>query len=150
MDKLQVKYSTYSKATPPQPIRIKAPGWAGAADKMEDGSPGQPWHCLPFVEGAAYGLELVYPYENECHVVNDGGKVRFEWDFANEPGGGVTGASMNPARSFGPALELMYWQWHWAYWVAPIAGACVAALLYEHVLLQPMKPAVDEPRAMRR
>jgi aquaporin TIP len=65
-------------------------------------------------------------------------------------GGAVTGASMNPARSFGPALELMYWQWHWAYWLAPVAGACAAALLYEHVLLQPMTPSIDEPRAMRR
>jgi aquaporin Z len=64
-------------------------------------------------------------------------------------GGAVTGASMNPARSFGPALEMMHWEWHWAYWVAPIAGACAAALMYEHVLLKPMKPAVDEPRAMR-
>jgi len=50
-------------------------------------------------------------------------------------GGPVTGASMNPARSFGPALELMYWQWHWAYWIAPVAGACAAALVYERVLL---------------
>ena len=50
-------------------------------------------------------------------------------------GGAVTGASMNPARSFGPALEMNYWAWHWAYWVAPIAGACVAALLYETILL---------------
>ena len=54
-------------------------------------------------------------------------------------GGAVTGASMNPARSFGPALELLFWQWHWAYWVAPIAGAVAAALLYEHVLLKPLK-----------
>jgi len=64
-------------------------------------------------------------------------------------GGAITGASMNPARSFGPALELLYWQWHWAYWVAPIAGACAAALIYEHVLLRPMRPDVKEPRAMR-
>lgn len=63
-------------------------------------------------------------------------------------GGAVTGASMNPARSFGPALELLYWQFHWMYWVAPIAGACAAALLYEHVLLRPMRPEVSEPRAM--
>jgi len=64
-------------------------------------------------------------------------------------GGAITGASMNPARSFGPALELLYWQWHWAYCVAPIAGACAAALIYEHVLLRPMRPDVKEPRAMR-
>ena len=65
-------------------------------------------------------------------------------------GGGITGASMNPARSFGPAFELMHWQWHWAYWVAPVAGACAAALVYEHLLLKPMRPDVDEPRAMKR
>ena len=91
MDKLSVKYATYAKALAPQPIRVKTPGWGGAAQKMEDGSLPQPWHCLPFVEGSTYGLELLYPYENECHVVNDGGAVRFDWDFAGEPGGGVTG-----------------------------------------------------------
>jgi MIP family channel proteins len=49
--------------------------------------------------------------------------------------GKVTGASMNPARSFGPALVHNYFAWHWCYWVAPIAGAIVAAVIYEHLLL---------------
>ena len=49
--------------------------------------------------------------------------------------GKVTGASMNPARSFGPALVHGDFSFHWCYWLAPIVGAVVAALLYEHVLL---------------
>ncbi len=60
-------------------------------------------------------------------------------------GGPITGASMNPARSFGPALVLEHWQWHWAYWVAPILGGCAGALLYHHLLLaSPAEPPVQE------
>jgi MIP family channel proteins len=51
--------------------------------------------------------------------------------------GPVTGASMNPARSFGPALVHGMFDYHWCYWVAPIAGAVVAAQLYQNMLLEP-------------
>jgi aquaporin Z len=51
-------------------------------------------------------------------------------------GGPVTGASMNPARSFGPALVHRDFDLHWYYWAAPVAGAVAAALLYHYVLLE--------------
>jgi MIP family channel proteins len=41
-------------------------------------------------------------------------------------GGPITGASMNPARSFGPALASGIWTAHWLYWLAPTLGALLA------------------------
>jgi aquaporin NIP len=48
-------------------------------------------------------------------------------------GGPVTGASMNPARSFGPALVASEWTDFWIYVLAPLSGALVGALLYANV-----------------
>ncbi len=46
-------------------------------------------------------------------------------------GGPISGASMNPARSFGPALIAGIWQDQWIYWLAPVAGAVIGAGLYQ-------------------
>jgi len=59
-------------------------------------------------------------------------------------GGPLTGAAVNPARAFGPALVSGHWIGHFVYWVGPIGGGVVAALLWEYVLL-PRKLAVGRP-----
>ncbi len=51
-------------------------------------------------------------------------------------GGPLTGAAMNPARTFGPALAGGFWQNDLVYWIGPIVGAAIAALLYEYVILR--------------
>ena len=48
-------------------------------------------------------------------------------------GGPVTGASMNPARSFGPALAAWEWTDFWIYVAAPLTGAALGALAYQLV-----------------
>jgi MIP family channel proteins len=46
-------------------------------------------------------------------------------------GGPVTGASMNPARSFGPALASGDWTDFWIYIVGPLFGAAIGAFSYQ-------------------
>ncbi len=53
-------------------------------------------------------------------------------------GGPLTGAAMNPAIAFGPALAGGFWQNDLVYWIGPIIGGAIAALIYEYVILRPL------------
>ena len=48
-------------------------------------------------------------------------------------GGPLTGASMNPARSFGPGLISGVWEYQWVYLLAPLRGAILGALAYQPI-----------------
>jgi MIP family channel proteins len=69
-------------------------------------------------------------------------------------GGVYTGAAMNPARAFGPDLVQNYWSDAWVWWVGPLIGGALAALLYEYLYLRPVSPepvgppetGLEEPR----
>ncbi|PSR93079.1 Aquaporin TIP1-3 like [Actinidia chinensis var. chinensis] len=50
-------------------------------------------------------------------------------------GGAFDGASMNPAVSFGPAVVSWTWANHWVYWVGPLIGAAIAALVYDNIFI---------------
>ncbi|XP_053313722.1 aquaporin-5 [Spea bombifrons] len=50
-----------------------------------------------------------------------------------------TGCSMNPARSFAPAVIVGVFRNHWVFWVGPILGACLASLVYNYILYPYMR-----------
>lgn len=60
-------------------------------------------------------------------------------------GGPFDGACMNPARAFGPALVGWRWDNHWIFWVGPLIGAAIAAVIYEYIMV-PTVPSQTHPQ----
>ncbi|KAL0025560.1 hypothetical protein WJX79_000263 [Trebouxia sp. C0005] len=52
----------------------------------------------------------------------------------------LDGCSINPARSFGPAVVYGDWTHHWIFWVGPFTGAIVAFLVYEFTFRPSQEP----------
>jgi glycerol uptake facilitator-like aquaporin len=55
--------------------------------------------------------------------------------------GPLTGAAMNPARAFGPALVSGVWDAHWVYWLAPLLGGIAGAYVQHAFLMERGAPS---------
>ncbi|MHB1303723.1 MAG: hypothetical protein ACYCZB_09635 [Acidiphilium sp.] len=93
-----VRYRLHEPRLAPRRTKLEVPGWGGEPQPRRDGSHEQPWHCLPFIEGAQYGFEIFYPFDNELRVTKRNGHVAFEGDFGPNP---ETGIEWPPFRPFG-------------------------------------------------
>jgi len=76
----------------------------------------------------------------EAAAIAIGGTVGLDAMF----GGPITGASMNPARSLGPAIAADDYRAIWVYLLGPLAGAALAAVIYQFLLGEPSAAAAPE------
>jgi aquaporin NIP len=103
---------------------------------------GDPWQAFGLeVIMSAFLMFVITAVATDTRAVGQlaalaiGGTVALDALF----GGPISGASMNPARSLGPALVAGVWQHQWLYLVAPLLGAALGALLYQYIRLQPVE-----------
>src|SRR6202051_3650691 len=89
----EIQFRLVNSGLQPRRTKIEMPGWAGKPEPRTDGSHEYAWHCVPFTEGAQYGIEIFYPYENELHVTKKSGEFASDGDFGPR--------QWPPFRSFG-------------------------------------------------
>lgn len=94
----KVKYRLENPGLRPRRTKLEIPGWAGKHEQRVDGSHEFVWHCLPFSEGAQYGTEIFFPYDNELHVTTKDSHLVLDGDFGPDP---QTGVQWPPFRNFG-------------------------------------------------
>jgi hypothetical protein len=95
----EVKFRLVNPELKPRRTKLEMPGWAGQPEPRTDGSQQHAWHCVPFTEGAQYGIEVFYPYRNELRVTKKHGKLAFDGDFGTPPDD--SDLMWPPFRSFG-------------------------------------------------
>ncbi len=93
-----IKYRLFEPRLRPRRTKLEMPGWGGKPEPRADGSHEHAWHCAPFTEGAQYGIEVFYPFDNELHVRTREGRLVLEGDFGPDP---ETGLQWPPFRNFG-------------------------------------------------
>lgn len=93
-----VKYRLVNPGLKPRQTKLEMPGWGGSPAPRADGSHEQVWHCTPFSEGAQYGIEVFYPYDNELRVTRTAGGLIFDGDFGPKPDNDL---QWPPFRGFG-------------------------------------------------
>jgi len=76
-----LKYRLHGQRPAPRRTEMPIPGWGGEPQPRADGSHEQPWHCTPFSESARYGVEVLYPFDEELRVRKVRGRVRLEADW---------------------------------------------------------------------
>ena len=104
---------------------------------------GESWLGANFSDGPliqAFGTEIVITFFLVYGILMMAERGRNATVFALAVGlyvaaavtmaGSVSGASMNPARAFGPAAIAWFWTNHWVYWVAPGLGALIASIFF--------------------
>jgi hypothetical protein len=94
-----VKFRVVNPGHKPRRTKLEMPGWAGQPAPRADGAQEYAWHCAPFTEGAQYGIEVFYPYQNELHVTRKDGTLIFDGDFGPPPEDSEL--MWPPFRSFG-------------------------------------------------
>jgi len=116
-------------------------------EKVHFGTQGGPSELLGGSVAAGLGVEIILTFFLLTMVFMAAVHKKAASGFAGIAIGGMiflihligvplTGASVNPARTFGPALVSGFWEFHWIYWVGPIIGAVIAGLIMNYVFVK--------------
>lgn len=116
-------------------------------EKVNFGVQGGPSELLGHSAMSGFALELIFTFflvavifmtavhkkaAAGMHGLSIGGMI-FLLHLVGVP---LTGASMNPARTLGPALASGYWDFHWIYWAGPIIGGIIAGLIMYYIFVK--------------